>query len=301
MKEDAMSRLPCGWRLPILLLMWGIAGVLAGAQSYIETSARDSQADKEIDGRAVVWMERYVYLVLKPNCPDSWRYCLSYRGTIDKVTGRLRSDCPNIWSSFNTPWNNGYLRLYVWRDGKSIDYFVDKTPTFTVAQEKQPTAVVHMDYTGADLDCRLTYTYSVIDRKLRLDVSLAPKVPIDRYQLLLQATMQGGEGQFAQTPVRTIARASAPSMDKAIALDPLTEYRLVFSSTDPTKARAFALVSLPGQATGASLGFPGAIRVLFDYSAATKRATFLLYEPWNDAPAGLAFLNGITISKTATP
>jgi len=281
--------------LAVVLLLIGQQVVAA----TIECIAREDRKPAEVNGKQVFNVERTVWLVLKPNAPDSYRYLLSYRGVIDQATGQLKSENPSQWSPLSLPWNTGYLQFSYMKNGKSIDYFGDKMPTFSVIHDKDTTATVQMRYEGADLDCTLVYSYTVSDTKLVLQVFFAPKIPIERYRLLFRGSMKGNENQLVLTPLRTITRTEAGNEAHMVELDPVKEYRLVYSSTQLTAMRSFALITLPGAAMASHVYLPGEARAIFEYGPSTKSATFFLYNPRDDGQAGVDYFNAITLTQSA--
>lgn len=284
--------------LGVLAAMLCLSGLQVVVASTIECVPEVHRHQREVNGKQITNIEQLVWFSVKPSSPNTG-FNVSYRGTIDEATGQITSENPGLWSPLELPWSSGYLQFTYQKNGQTINYFADKMPAFSVIHDKDATASVQMLYVGADLDCTLTYSYTASDAKLVLQVSFAPKVPLERYRLLFRGNVKGGVKPLVLTPTRAITRTTAAKENNMVELDTVKEYRLIFGSAELVPEHTFALLTLPGEAMKSSVSALYEAHAVFDYGPATRDATFFLYFSRDDGQAGLDYFNAITLTHPA--
>lgn len=282
----------------------------------------ESNTEVVMNRKKLVKNEKNLWMIVKPH---QYRYLFVIRSFFDPATNTTSYDNPAMWSDNAGAWpnNGGFLDLkYVKatlkkqdsgnisnnknpatstpQKSREIDFFHHNAATFTIIKEDGPTAAFRMDYSSSDLSCALIFSYKERDKKLVLHVIFEPHVEIEKYILTFSCQTSGNRNSVKKH-LLTGDKKLVPAND-FVRLDPLQDYRFIYTSEETDKNMPFALLAMPNQADRCeALVTKWSFKTRFVYSGNCKKASFLLYDKWDDFAKGMEFLKKIHVEPATTP
>lgn len=281
-----------------IVLAWLLfSGIVMGTEQrdvmQVYCKASDKTAEVKDNKKKALCHNQSIWMIVKPH---QHRYLFRSRVWLDAKTKQAyRIQSPELWSgNWAEGWDHSsFLILKYYRDGKENLLFSRVEPKIHILKDKGSSVKIRFDFQSKELSCAVTVTYRVGDYKFRLDVTLEPKVPIEKYALIFRGRVAGDKHSKKRLVIA--GDQEVRKSDGKVKPDPEKVYRFIYTAEDPAKNRPYALVAIPGQADEVIVD-PGSFYfyTTFIYPAKTRELTFLVYD-CRDYQEGLRFFKGIEV------